>query len=514
MSDNADKQILFDRFRIEECLKKDTVSSVFSAWHIHLDKKILLKTLNASEIDDREWLERFRREAKVLARLDHPNIIRILDFGSDKTVYYISFEYFESRNLRQIFQRKTLSHAQKREILIQLLRGLDAAHHNGIIHRDVKPENILANDDLKVKLADFGLAFTAGESKLTSKTSLIGTPAYMSPEQIRGERLNEKTDLFSAGIVAFEMFRGYHPFLGRDVKTTINNILSFDHRSIAEKLSADDPHVIADLLQSSPSLRPSSAGNALEKLGISPDENRKNQSQKTKRGKKVYQYAVIIFLIIFLVFTGYILYPDPDHGPANQSDKIPESLPNELTSTDTIAGVSLSEKEKKLSDKIHESGSASDQASGETTGLKSGNLFLFSDPASDVYIDFQYQGKSPFRTPLKIPAGRHLLKLTHERFPDYLEEIEIGPGQTRIIDYNLDTLFGYLSCQIYPWGMVLVDGKLIGETPLPQPALLTPGKHLITIENPGYQALSDSLVIVRQETTFYRVNLKKRDGQN
>jgi serine/threonine-protein kinase len=514
MPDNTDKQILFDRFRIEECLKKDPVSSVFSAWHIYLDKKILLKTLNASEIDDREWLERFRREAKVLARLDHPNIIRILDFGSDKTVYYISFEYFEGQNLRQIFQRKTLSQAQKNSILIQLLRGLDTAHHNGIVHRDVKPENILVNDDLKVKLADFGLAFTAGESKLTSKTSLIGTPAYMSPEQIRGERLNKKPDLFSVGIVAFEMFRGYHPFLGKDVKTTINNILSFDHRAIAQKLSTDDPPVIADLLQSSPTRRPSSAGNTLEKLGISPEKNRVNQLQRRKRRKKVYQYAVFIFLIILLGFTGYILYPDPENGPENQSDKIPESLPNELSSTDTIAGIMLSETEKKLSDKIHESGSASDQTSGKTVGLKSGDLFLFSDPASDVYIDSKYQGKTPFRTPLKLPAGRHLLKLRHERFPDYLEEIEIGPGHTRIIDYNLDTLFGYLSCQVYPWGMVLVDGKLIGESPLPQPVLLTPGKHLITIENPGYQALNDSLIIARQETTSYRVNLEKRAGEN
>jgi len=286
MPDNTDKQILFDRFRIEECLKKDAISSVFRAWHIYLDKRILLKTLNASEIDDHEWLERFRREAKVLARLDHPNIIRVLDFGSDKTVYYISFEYFESRNLRQIFQKTGLSHEQKISILIQLLRGLDAAHHNGIVHRDVKPENILVNDNLKLKLADFGLAFTAGESKLTSKTSLIGTPAYMSPEQIRGEGLNNKTDLFSAGIVAFEIFSGYHPFLGKDVKTTINNILSFDHPTMTQKLSADDPSVISDLLQSSPALRPSSAGNALEKLGVSPEETTKNQSHKIILGKK------------------------------------------------------------------------------------------------------------------------------------------------------------------------------------------------------------------------------------
>jgi hypothetical protein len=243
------------------------------------------------------------------------------------------------------------------------------------------------------------------------------------------------------------------------------------------------------------------------------DENRNTQSKKSIRSNKVYQYVVIIFLIIFLGFTGYFLYPEPDQGPVNQLDNKPEPLLNELTSTDTIAGISLSKKEEELSDKIFESGSASDQVSDETASMINGNLIVFSDPVTDVYVDFQYQGKTPIRTPLKISAGSHILKLRHERFPEYIQEIEIGPGQTRIFDFSLDTLFGYLSCQIYPWGMVLVDGTLIGETPLPQPVLLIPGKHLITIENPGYQALSDSLTIVRQETTFYRMNLEKSAGR-
>ncbi len=153
MSEN--QEILFNRFRIEECLKKDRISNVYIAWHIHLEKKILLKTLNTEEIEDQGWLERFRREAKVLARLDHPNIIRVLDFGSDKKVYYISFEYFNGRNLRQLLSEEPPDHEQKKHILIQLLQGLEAAHQHGIIHRDVKPENILVNNEWYLKLARF-----------------------------------------------------------------------------------------------------------------------------------------------------------------------------------------------------------------------------------------------------------------------------------------------------------------------------------------------------------------------
>ncbi len=510
LAENVEKQILFDRFRIEECLKKDRSSNVYSAWHIHLDKKILLKTLNAEEIDDRGWLERFRREAKVLARLDHPNIIRVLDFGSDKAVYYISFEYFDSRNLRQIFKSAALSPEQKRTVLIQLLQGLDAAHHHGIIHRDIKPENILVNKVFQLKLADFGLAFRAEESKLTSKSSLIGTPAYMSPEQIRGEKLNEKTDLFSAGIVAFEMYCGHHPFLGEDVKDTINNILSFNYQKISGKLTVDDPPVIGKLMQSSPALRPSSAKDALQELGINPDENRIIPSQETKRYKKYYRFAFITFIIILLGFTGYIIYPDLDQT----SDRAPEPASNVMTDTDTIPDIPSGGKEENLPDKIQSVKIKNDQVSSEVIDLEFGSLFLFSYPVSDVYIDLQYQGTTPLRKPLKLPAGRYQLKLVHEQFPDYQEEIEIEAGEARVINYNLDTLFGHLSCQVYPWGMVLVDGKLIGETPLSQPVIIAPGKHMITIENPGYPALSDSLTIASQETTFYRVNLEKIAGKH
>ena len=510
MSEQANNQILFNRFRIETILQKDQSSCVYSAWHIYLDKKILLKTLHASDIDNREWLERFRREAKILARLDHPNIIRVLDFGSVKKDYYISFEYFESRNLRQIIQSRTLSTEHKRTVLIQLLRGLDIAHRNGIIHRDVKPENILVNDRWQVKLADFGLALSAGESNLTSKTSLIGTPAYMSPEQIRGEKIDERTDLFSAGIVAFEMYCGYHPFLGSDAKSTLNSILSFDHQTITEKLGKDDPLLIADLLQPFPKMRPVSAGEVLEKMGIDPIENTLISTDNLLQPKKIYQLIAVIVVITLLMISGYIFYPE-------HKGKLPENADNkaladsvDLIKIDTVVETVAAEKKKKQLQPISDITASENQVNSTSTEATRGSLFLVTDPISDVFIDSGYHGKTPFRNPLSLPAGTHRLKLTHENFPDYFEDIQIVPGQTRIINYDLDTLFGYLSCQIYPWGIVLVDGKLIGETPLPGIIALTVGRHWITIENPGYPVFSDSLSIARQETTVYRINLEKR----
>ena len=514
MEEKSGKEILFDRFRIDDCLKKDSISSVYRAWHIYLDKKILLKVLNADEIKDQEWLERFRREAKVLAQLDHPNIINIFDFGSDRSEYYISFEFFESENLREIILNRSLSGSEKHIIFVQLLQGLNAAHSRGIIHRDIKPENILVNDDLKVKLADFGLAFSAGESRLTSKSSLVGTPAYMSPEQIRGEHLTENTDLFSAGTVAFELFVGTHPFLGKDVKSTINNILSFDHQALVQKLSPEDPEIIAELLEPSPASRPASAGKVLNSLGFVSENIRIHKPQKKELSRKAYLFALIAFIVVILGYTGYFLYSDYNENKEEKQPNLKEK-PAQIDSMSTAnKGLSGNNYKEQPAEMLRTPVEAKFKNTDDKPGALAGNLFVFSKPPTDVYIDSNFHGKSPFRQPVSLRAGTHILSLKHEGFPNYREEIEIVPGETMVLDYSLDTLFGYLSCQIYPWGMVLVDGELIGETPLPKPVLLSPGSHLITIENPNYQLVKDSLIIARQETTYYRLNYEKQIGKS
>ena len=195
--------ILFEKFEVIDTLKKDSHTSVYLANHIYLGKKIILKTLNTNELADKTILDRFKREAQILARLDHPNLIKVLDFGTYSEYFYISFEYFESDNLRKVIQRNNLSNESKINLVIQLLKALNIAHQNQIVHRDIKPENILVNSNLELKIADFGLALVKNEHILTQKSSIVGTPGYMSPEQIRGEDLISQTDLFSAGIVIY-----------------------------------------------------------------------------------------------------------------------------------------------------------------------------------------------------------------------------------------------------------------------------------------------------------------------
>ena len=157
-----DSNILFEKFDILECLKKETGLAVYSANHIYLGKRILLKTLDRETIADPAMLDRFQREAKTLARLDHPNIIKVLDFGTYESFFYISFEYFDSQNLREVFKSNRLSENQKLAVCTQLFRGLEYAHKYKIIHRDIKPENILIGDDLIPKISDFGMTLQQG----------------------------------------------------------------------------------------------------------------------------------------------------------------------------------------------------------------------------------------------------------------------------------------------------------------------------------------------------------------
>ncbi|HPR89290.1 MAG TPA: serine/threonine-protein kinase [bacterium] len=233
-----EEHILFGKFAPVECLKKDETGSVWLARHIHLEQPVILKILKLSSLIDPAAVERFKREARLLARLNHPNIIRVLDFSAETEAFYISCEYFPGVSLRARLQGAGLTLADKCGIFRQVAAALEAAHLQQIIHRDVKPENILIDDHGRVKLADFGLAQLQQGATLTRKSALVGTPGYMSPEQIRGEALTPASDLFALGIVAFELFFGRHPFIAADVGETLNTIVSS-----AEVTLPEDPGV-------------------------------------------------------------------------------------------------------------------------------------------------------------------------------------------------------------------------------------------------------------------------------
>jgi serine/threonine protein kinase len=193
-------------------LGRGTMGEVYKAHDPVLNRFVALKILPLHLGPDSETLERFQREARAAALLNHPNIVTVHDFGEEEGLLYMAMELLEGTDLREAIDRQTLTTlGQKLAVMDSVLAALDYAHHKAVIHRDVKPANIHIGRDHQVKIMDFGLA-RVGSSEMTQEGIVLGTPNYMSPEQALGDRVDARTDLFSAGAVFYELLTGHKPF--------------------------------------------------------------------------------------------------------------------------------------------------------------------------------------------------------------------------------------------------------------------------------------------------------------
>ena len=189
------------------------MSVVYRGRHDALDRTVAVKILSENLAASTEFLERFRREARTLANLRHPNVITVFDFGQDERgVPYLVLEYIEGPTLADLMDAG-LDDSRIPSLLDQIAAGLDYAHGRGVIHRDIKPGNVLMTEDGRAVLADFGLAWLLEGAHLTLSGGVIGTPEYMSPEQAAGETIDYRSDVYALGVVLYEMLVGERPFV-------------------------------------------------------------------------------------------------------------------------------------------------------------------------------------------------------------------------------------------------------------------------------------------------------------
>jgi eukaryotic-like serine/threonine-protein kinase len=206
---------LFDgRYQILRKLGAGGMANVYLAEDQELGRRVAIKILNDRHANDEQFVERFRREAKNAAALSHPNIVSIYDRGEAEGTYYIAMEYLDGRSLKElILSRGDAPVAVVVEYAQQILAALGFAHRHGIVHRDIKPHNVLVDGEGRVKVTDFGIA-RAGTSQMTEAGSIVGTAQYLSPEQARGGDVDQRSDVYSVGVLMYEMLTGVVPFSG------------------------------------------------------------------------------------------------------------------------------------------------------------------------------------------------------------------------------------------------------------------------------------------------------------
>lgn len=208
--------VLGNRYEIIKKIGDGGMAFVYKAKDILLNRIVAVKVLRPEFVDDDEFLGKFKREAEAVASLSHPNIVNVYDVGEDGKVHYIVMEYIDGENLKEIIKNEgTLDEYTALDITKQIAMALSAAHKKGIIHRDIKPHNILiSNEGRVVKVADFGIAKAVSNSTMTNIGSIIGSVHYFSPEQAKGKFVSNNADLYSLGIVLYEMIIGKVPFRG------------------------------------------------------------------------------------------------------------------------------------------------------------------------------------------------------------------------------------------------------------------------------------------------------------
>lgn len=338
----AKGQKINDRYEIIKTIGEGGMANVYLAHDTILDRMVAVKILRGDLADDEKFVRRFQREAIAASSLSHPNIVEMYDVGEDNGKYFIVMEYVDGRTLKSLIKKRgALTLPEVVDIMLQLTSAIAHAHESYIIHRDIKPQNVMILEDGRVKITDFGIAMALNSNEITQTNSVMGSVYYMPPEQANGNGSTTKSDIYSLGILMYELVTGKVPFKGdsaveiaiKQIKDKIPSICEMDSsipqsiENVVLKASAKNPknrydsaeEMNADLMTVLDDERknekkvvykyPENNYEEKEEKEIKEEKNNNDEKENKKINKAIWIVGGIITLLIILVFFFAVIFP-------------------------------------------------------------------------------------------------------------------------------------------------------------------------------------------------------------
>jgi len=540
--------MVINGYDIKSEIHRGPVTTVYDANHLALGRRVILKVLNTQWTEEKDLIDRFRREAKICARLDHPNIVKIFDFSTSNDSIFISMEYIEGSTMEILIQQnKIIYFSELIRIASQILTGLSYAHKLGITHRDIKPSNIMISADGQVKITDFGLASVSDLPGITSQDQAIGSPAYMSPEQALGKDIDPRSDLFSLGVSLYKSCGRKSPFETDNIGTTIQNILTKEVENLSS-INTATPLWFSDLIDSllakNHEDRPDSAEDVLgiinsnfkteeprqhnPRFKIShPGNVRKSTSPVLKYLNSKIQTRIflwvfpIITLLIYLIFQqSYEIRSEqtaqqnnlaqmqsvfiPDTTLLNPSDKILEDryITNETSNRLLNTSPNPIERTAEIGENLS-------NTSVSIPRIEKSQVFIIASPWAEVYIDSNYYEDTPLSKPISLDPGAHFVELKNPNYKTFSQHYEFRPAKLETLIVEMQMNVGFLNIRVLPWAKIYIDGEYLETSPIDNPMTLATGEHILTLTNPNYSAIKDTIEVFSGKTLDKKFNFSK-----
>ncbi len=522
-------------------LQHGPVTRVYKAFQLELQRPVLVKQLNPDRMADEQLVERFRQEGLILAKINSPHVITVFDFGFEDGVPFLVTEFIEGTTLAELIQRHSgLPWDIGLFILQQLAQGLMAIHHHQIVHRDIKPENIFISAEGDVKLGDLGFS-----TPLTlAEQAIQGTPAYLAPEIVLGEPVDFRSDLYSLGLVGYEMLTGQNPFASDSISVVFNRIVNVKPLPI-HKVRSDVPeglsHLIAKLMARQPVQRFQTVKDFLQafdewkisqKINIAqdrlinflehpdqyqplivrPEKPLPVSSPKARRHRVPALVIASFIVVIILIFIGKQLTNDLNLSPAASDTSRIVQPEEKIEASESGTPSDVSDKQKQQREQPPYAIRGGDEASviifkradslqaESNRAMRPDTMMITADPRAFVYR----KGTSLGITPVKLAVdGREdtlTLSFHSPGFPVIQKTVKIASQGAQNIHMNLWKEVGYFEINIVPWGEVWIDGDSIDVTPLNHPIILAPGNHKLMVRHPRLKSIAEPFYIAAGET--------------